>query len=440
MKKIVIAVLLLLVIVGVGAPFVSGLMMERVVKDQFDQVNSMYAETGVDANFKIIKYDRNFSSSDIEWKLDLGSLEAAYGIKEIIFTDHAKHGLTGIVTETNLQKNDWYADFVKTQLNGKDPLSITTEYKYVGDIVSTLSMDSFSLKLDEGQVSVDEGKIVSHYNKDLTDFSFDASFGGGSFGEMMKMSGMAMDGQLKKIGKFFMAGNVSYSIDKMAINAEGEEAEVDNIKMKYLMDVDEKDKTLSITSNLGLDKFMVGGEGMENASVTIGLNKIDSVGFEEFMVTYYAMLSNLMAQVAEAEDDPEKMQTLIQQNLAQEQLALMASYEKLLKKGLELEISGLQAKLPQGEIKGDLKLSLNKDMTFAQFAPVMQQPGLITEIFSFKSNLSIPSALMPDNAMLLSPLHPGMQTGFFVQEGEAIAHKAEIKDGKFILNDNEVQL
>jgi uncharacterized protein YdgA (DUF945 family) len=440
MKKIIVAVLLLLVIVGVGAPFVSGLMMERVVKEQVDKTNAEYAELGMDSNIEITKYDRGFSTSDIEMKVNLGSFEAVYGIKEIVITSHSKHGLTGIVTESDFNKNLWYADFVANKLDGKDPLSISSKYTYAGGVVSNVTMDAFSLKLEEGLLNVEKGTLVSNCDKSFSDFTIDANFGGVALGEDMKMSGMSIDGNMKKLNKLLWGGKIGYSIDKIAVNAEGEKAEIDNLKVQYEVDIDESANTMSIVTDLDLDKFVAGQDSLENGSIRIGLSKLDVTGVEEFISSYISLMKNVMSQISESNEDPEKMQALIQEKLAKEQMQLMGAYEKLLKKGLELDVSDIQAKLPEGEIKGNFKLGLNKDMTFAQLSPVMTQPAMLTEIFSLNSNLSLPAALVADNPMLLGPIHPGMQTGFFVQDGENVAHKAEIKDGKLFLNDTEVQL
>ena len=117
---------------------------------------------------------------------------------------------------------------------------------------------------------------------------------------------------------------------------------------------------------------------------------------------------------------------------------ILAAYEKLLKKGLEFQISDLYARLPEGEIKGDVVLSLNKDMTFAGFFPLIQQPELALDIFSLQSELSFPAKLIDNSAMLLTPMSPGMQTGLFVQNGDNLTHKAETKDHKLFLNSQEV--
>jgi hypothetical protein len=119
---------------------------------------------------------------------------------------------------------------------------------------------------------------------------------------------------------------------------------------------------------------------------------------------------------------------------------MMAAYEKLLKKGLEIKISDLNVKLAGGEINGDLTLQLLKDMTFMQFAPIVGQPELLFDIFYLKTDLSLPVNLVGENPKLLSPVYPGMQTGLFVKDGENLVHQAETVNSKFIINGKEVVL
>jgi hypothetical protein len=115
-------------------------------------------------------------------------------------------------------------------------------------------------------------------------------------------------------------------------------------------------------------------------------------------------------------------------------------YEKLLKQGLELQISDLKAQLSQGQIKGNMTLGLRKDMTLAQFFPIIVQPGLALDIFSLKSDLILPYELIADKKNLLHPIFPGMQTGFFVKKGNNLIHSAETRNGKLFLNGQEVEL
>jgi hypothetical protein len=119
---------------------------------------------------------------------------------------------------------------------------------------------------------------------------------------------------------------------------------------------------------------------------------------------------------------------------------MMAVYEKLLKAGLELQVADLAIKLPEGDITGGVTLRLLKDMTFMQFAPIVDQPELLFDIFYLKSDLSLPVGLVGDNPKLLTPVFPGMRTGLFVKSGNNLVHTAETTDGKLIVNSEEVVL
>jgi hypothetical protein len=119
---------------------------------------------------------------------------------------------------------------------------------------------------------------------------------------------------------------------------------------------------------------------------------------------------------------------------------MMAAYERLLKAGLELQVSDLLVNLADGDITGDVTLRLLKDMTFMQFAPVVSQPELLLDIFYLKSDVSLPARLVGENPGLLTPVYPGMQTGLFVKRGDKLIHRAETIDGKLMLNGSDVIL
>jgi hypothetical protein len=85
-------------------------------------------------------------------------------------------------------------------------------------------------------------------------------------------------------------------------------------------------------------------------------------------------------------------------------------------------------------------LSLNKDMTLAQFIPLMHQPELVLDILSLQSNFTLPAELAGGNPMLLAPIFSGMTTGLFVKEDEKLTHQAETIEGKLFLNGQEVRL
>ena len=117
----------------------------------------------------------------------------------------------------------------------------------------------------------------------------------------------------------------------------------------------------------------------------------------------------------------------------------MAVYEQLLKEGLELSITNLHAELPEGKIEANAALRLNRDVTLGQLAPVLHNPARIFDFLTFHSNISLPKKLVGDTPVLLSPIHPGMETGLFIEKDSYLVHKAETRSKKLYLNGIELQ-
>ena len=439
MKKIIVGVLLLIIVAGVGAPFVSGLMMEKIVKQAFSNLNMMYSDTGSDVTIEMLQYDRNIFSTEIEWKMRLGSLKAVYGVEEISFIDRAEHGFTGIVSRTSLEKNKWFTDFVSNKLNGKNPLAITTEYKLSGQITSTITLDSFALQLDSEVVEIKAGKAILAWDKELKNFSSDASWEGFSVAEKLQVDDISITSNLEMISTYLWDGIVSFEVGKSQISGNLEQFDLVNFKGDYTLDVNKEENTISVVTKFGADHLMAGAEKVEDAFVRIGIINMDVQGFEEFMKLSTEIANTVLQEITVEEDDPARMKAILQEQMGRTQFQMMTAYESLLKKGLKFQISDLHAQLLSGEVKGDAVLSLKKDMTFAQFIPLVHQPELALEIFSLKSDVSFPAELVGDNPDLLSPIYPGMQTGFFVKNGNNLTQKAEIRDSKLYLNGLEVQ-
>jgi uncharacterized protein YdgA (DUF945 family) len=438
MKKLIIGILLLIAIAGVGTPFVNGLMMEKTVKQTFKNLNTMYSDIGSGVSIEIVKYDRSFFSTEIEWKMILGSMSAIYGVDDIIFLDRADHGYTGIVSKTSLEKNKWFTDLVNNKLAGKNPLAITTEYKLSGLMSSTIVLDPFSMQLEGEVVEIKAAKVIATCDKELKNFTSEASWEGFSVPKKLKVDGITISSSLERLSTYLWDGTLSFGIGKGVIEDGPQQIELVNLKVDYSLDVDDEEKTISIVTSLGADHLQAGPETMDNGLVRIGLVNMDVQAFEEFMKLYTEIANTVLKDITAAEDDPEKMQTILEEEIVRTQFQIMAAYEKLLKKGLEFQITDLYAKLPAGELKGDVVLTLNKDMTFAQFFPLVQQPELVVDIFSLRSDISLPAQLVNENPMLLMPLQQGMPTGLFIKSGDNFSHKAETKDGKLYLNGQEV--
>lgn len=437
MKKIGVGVLLLSLIAVVGVPLVNGLLMEKIVKKSFANLNTMYSDTGSGFSIEILRYDRKLSSTEIEWKINLGAMQTLYGVAEIIFIDRAEHGYTGIVSKTSLEKNQWFTDFVGNKLAGNNPLDITTEYKLSGRINSTITLAAFSFPAEGEMVAVKPGTVVFSWNEDLKYFSSETSWQGFSIAEKMAIDGITISSNLEKISTYLWDGTLAYGVKKGQMKSNDEQFEFIDFKGNYSLDIDKEENSVSVVTSFGVARLQTGLEKLENGFIRVGIINMDAQGFEEFIKLYTEMANTILQDFNAAGDDPEKMKEILQEQLSRMQFQMLIAYERLLKKGLEFQISDLHAHLPEGEVQGDVVLSLNKDMTFAQFIPLWQQPELILDIFSLQSEVLLPAQLVGENPRFLSPIHPGMQTGLFVKDGSKLIHKAETRDAKLYLNGQE---
>ena len=441
MKKAIAVCALILLLAGIGTPVLSGILMERSLKRMFNQINQMSAETGTGLSHEIIDYDRSFFSSEIIWKIKLGSMKSLYGTEEIVFVDRAKHGFTRVVSTTSLEKNKWYMDFLEQKLDGENPLDIYMEYRYSGNFMITITLDGFDWeKADEVFVCM-PAQLAITVDKDLRHFDSEVTWEGFSAADKFAVDQVSIDSNLERLSSYIWDGNVVLSV--MNIQAENEKGrfELSNFKCEYLLDFEKEEKALSVKAGFGADTITGGPNQIKDAFVEIGINHLDSDGFEEFMELYSQTMVSVMGELSEESGkDPEEAKKDKQKRLAALGIQMAGAYEKLLKKDLELQISDLKATLPQGQIQGNIALGLKKDMTMVQFVPLAMQPALALDIFSLKSDFVLPVELVGENPNLLQPVFPGMKTGLFVKKGDDMIHHAETRTGKLFLNGQEVQL
>jgi uncharacterized protein YdgA (DUF945 family) len=272
----------------------------------------------------------------------------------------------------------------------------------------------------------------------LKNFSSETFWEGFSIAQKVQVDGIAITSTLEKISTYLWDGTLSLMVEKSKIGGDLEQFELVNFKGEYSIDAESEEKAISVVTTFGADQLLVGADRVDKGFVRLGVINMNIQGFEEFMELYTEMAHDVLQNISASENDPAQVRTILHDQMSRTQYQFLAAYEKLMKKGLELQISDLYAKLPEGEVIGDVTVIFNKDMTFAQFAPLLQQPELVVEIFSLHSNVRFPARLAGDNPLLLAQLYSGMATGLFVRDGDNLSHKAETRDGKLYLNGQEI--
>lgn len=438
MKKVIAGIAGMVVLALVCAPYVNGLIMEKIVRQTQQDLNTLYAETGSGITIEIMNYDRGFATSDIEWKIKLGTMSALYGINEILLTDHAKHGLTGVESTTSLARNKWFTDIVDSKLDGQNPLHITTRYCLTGSIQATINLDAFTMEEGNETVVFRPAKIVVDTDKGLRRLRTDAKWEGLQAGGRAKVDGFSIESELSKISTYIWDGDIEYDIGTILIDDPQQQLELQAFKGKYELDYENANNTLSISGDCSIAKLDVGRASITDMFLRLKINNIDARGYEEFMEIYTRSMHAVLNDLSVMHGNAEEMEEAVQKRIASVSLQMMAAYEKLLKKGLEIQVTDLHAQVPEGEIKGNLELLLKRDITFAQLAAIAAQPAMAFDLISLKTFLSFPRELAGNNPNLVVPVYPGMQTGFFMVDGDNLVHSSETRDGKLFLNEYEV--
>ncbi len=440
MKKGILGAIILLSVAGVCAPFVNGLVMEKVVTQTFDDLNAMYAEMGSGVTIAIDKYDRGFATSKVDWRIKLGNLANLYGVNEILLVDRAEHGYIGVVSTTSLEKNPWFTERIKTLQDKQNPLHIATSFSVTGKIESVIDIAPFSIQLHNKTVNFRSGKIITEGENGLTHLVSTGTWGGLSVSDEIQIESVSMAYDLEKISTYIWDGAMTCSIQNIRMQDQEASFELVDFKAENVLNFDKNKNLLSTGGEIVIGSIVAENETVTDIALRLGISNIDAPGYEEFMKQYTQTTYTALGRINADGENPETTRALREQQLAASGMQMMAASEKLLKKGLKFSISDLQAQLSSGSINGKLEVQLLQDITFAQLIPIAMQPGLAFNLMSLQSRFSFPQELAGDNTTLVTPLLQGMQTGLFVEDGEKLVHQAQISNGKLILNGNEVVL
>lgn len=443
MKKALLGVLVIIVIGVIAAPFVNGLMMQKVLHAQLEKYNDLYADLPFYPKLELTRYDRGFGSSEIEWTITMPQLQTIDGIEPIVLVETAQHGYLGVSSTTSLERNSWYSDFIRENLAGKDPLSIASSYNFLSGVTATVSLASFELRDDKNNhFIISPGVLVIKTDRAFVNFLTDASLEGFSIPGEVDIKGIALHSDMKMISSLMLDGKSSFSIQQVNIKDRNttKEVAISAITGGSNIDFDEIGRKLSMSAEYSVAQIVADEKKIDDIHFKFGINQLDSDGFEKVYKVYADMMSDIMANLATAQNDPEQARAILNQQMARVGIRLMSEVEKLLKKDLQIEIADLHLTLPQGEVKGDFAIGLKKDMTLTDFMALTQQPEKLVEVFSFASNMTLPDGLVPNQESLLVPMFPGMPSGVFEKQGEKLVHKGEIKDNKLLLNGKEFVL
>ncbi len=434
-KKIFLPILVIIVIM---IPVINGIVMEKTIKTMLPRLKEINEIKGTDISIKLEKYTRNLYSTDIQWKIDLGMLKDVYGIDSVIINDHAKHGFLSVTANSNLLANPWYKQFVDTYLGGKDPLSISTKYSLLGQIESKWTSTPVHFTWNDESFELGASSFTVITTRKLDSYKTTGDIASLTINKIMTMKDIAVSSDITYESSYIWPGKMDLSVGSMTITDKGESVSSKNMKFHYSFDHNSTAKQISFTTALSADSFSDKDQTIRDITGELDFNNIDSDGYNAFVEQYISTIKPIMMMAAQMKDEGNVLPQEMQSQLSTAGIQLLGSLEKLLKKDLQLKISNVSVTLPQGKIEGNCTLTLLKDMRLIEFIPLASQPKMFMDIFSLSSSIRLPADLIPDTPELTTPVYPGMKTGLFVKDGDILKHDAKTKDGKLILNGEEV--
>ena len=318
MKKTLFGILIIVVVGVMAAPFCNGLMAEKVLRSQLDEYNDRYADQPFYPQLEITRYDRDFGSSEIEWTITIPQLQAADDFPPIVLIEKAKHGYMGVTSTTSLDRNDWYVDFIREELDGNDPLSIVSQYNFLSGVTTTATLAAIELLDNENnRVSIKPAKLVIQADRSFENFLTEANLEGFSFAEQVDIEGIELRSDVKRISSFIMDGESSFSARNINFmdGDKGKDVAISSLKALSKIDFDETGEKLSMSTGYSIDQIVADEEKINDIRVEIGINQLDAKGLENIYKIYMDMMGDIMANLATAQNDPGQSKAMLDQKM-----------------------------------------------------------------------------------------------------------------------------
>ena len=321
MKKVIIAVCAVAVVAVASMPYVNGILMEKAMRQAFQKTNEMYGDTGLGYSLQITKYERGYSTSDVEWEVRFDQFKALYKIDKIIFTDHAKHGLTSVVSTTSLDKNPWYEKLINDKLQGEDPLHISTKYGLLGDIESTVSVDSFTIEAEDETINVKPANLITKTDYHFKKFNYSGEWEGMSVADSATIGHTTLTSDLEMLDSLVWIGDMTFGVDGIDaniidVNGNENQLHIKKFDGKYLLSANDDKSLVSGEALWSIEDIETGDFKVDNASANFAINNLNVERYKEFMGLYTKTMGEVFKQMETLDNNDEMTKAETQQQIA----------------------------------------------------------------------------------------------------------------------------
>lgn len=441
MKKGLIVLICLAIVCAVGLPIANGIIMERTIKSAVEDSNTKSAKAGGGLRMEILEYDRGLFSSRMKLNIENPDGFSGSDAANLVLLNQGTHGFLSVASQTSLKENPWYTQWVDTYLNGKDPLSIQTRFSLAGTMGTTIHMDAFSIE--------DKGKKIDFHALD-----FDASMGKGfetlkaeghwkglSQGSEVAIGPVNFASDMYQLTEKIWIGKSNFVLEQMKVNdGKSNPFDLSGLTVNFDTSTSKDKKTITMVTDFHVDHIELGEKPLSDWAGTLKVKQLDTASFEQCMALSSDVMTRAGQRFEKTDGNSGDFQSVLKDEMARDTPKLMSTLSGLLKKGLGIEISGLDINLPEGKVAGSLDLTLKKDLDPSKFVIFAMQPDMIFSFFDLDAKLSLPHALAGGFPNLTHPLFPGMATGLFLIKDDLLSLDMHIKEEKLFLNGQQVML
>ncbi len=441
MKKLLIVLICLVVVCAAGLPVANGIIMERTIKSAVEDNNNTAAKVGTGFRMKILEYDRGLFSSRIKWSIENTDGFPGINTTQLVLLDQGTHGFFSVNSQTSLEENPWYIEWVNTHLNGKNPLSIQTRFFLSGTMGSTIHMSAFSME-DKGKVlDVHALDLEVSTGKGLETLASSGRWEGVSQGNKFVMGPVTFTSDLYRLTDMIWTGKNTFSLEQLKANdGKSDPVDLSGLTINVETSASKEKKSITMIMDFYMNRIELGGKPLSGWSATFKLKQMDTASVEQGMLLYSDMMTQAGQRLEKTAGNPGYFQKNLKDEMLRNTPQLMSALNGLLKKDLGIEITGLNIELPEGTVTGGLDLRLKKNMDPSNFFIFAMQPDMIFSFFDLDAQLSLPYALAGGIPNLTEPLFPGMATGFFVIKDDFLSLDMHVKEDKLFLNGQQVVL
>jgi len=393
MKKLMIVLAILIGVVILGAPYISGKVAESETHRLVEEINQSPANYGA---IKILSYDRSFRITESTFRYMLpAALSMATKIQSIDYNCHSKHGITGINYSCGLIKKDAYKRFVDSNTGGRDPISITGSVSLFGSVHQTLKIDSIknlesgpsTLNLANTELSVRTDRQLSSY--DVSGHSDGITLLNGA--ERISIGAIQLKGTLDRSEAGLLVGDTYLDIASLMTKIGNETYTIEGLLVETNT-LENGEYTDSKTS-IAVDSVLTANapfNSIDDLNLELDINGINTVAFMEYQ-DFYSQLQNEVLTSLESNTEPD-----IASDQAQQIIPIL---EKMLRPELLFD-SKFSVRLNQKPAKINIIIDLLDSLTMEQMKTLAITPESLLEKFDIKVDITLNKELVDSTPML----------------------------------------